>query len=427
VRSHRDPPPPSKPHRKWSDGLVVAGLLLLVAGGLWAFGVFQPDPAPLLEKARADLTGALAVETRPEQRVDLAREAETLLKEYLDAGGAEQDAARLLRASALLILDQNDEARTLLDEYDPDETTAADLEQAATIAFRKRQFGLADVLIDEALTRDDHRTETLRTAIEIRYDLGRDEDVIAHIDELRALVPDDPRPLLALTLVYEDRGDWDHVVDAAREFLRLQPEGADEVRLMLLDALLTLGNADAAMREFETLQAKAPELLDKRPMLEARLLSLQGDNAAALARVDRVLESDPENVDALLLRGRIQLATGEFSEAVSTLQTLIQFDPSNFEAHCLLGQAHSRSGDTERARRELELHQKLLNAKVQIHQLERRAGQNPADVEVRRELANRYREIGLVDLAEFWERAAASAASLGEMREAPPDTTSKTF
>jgi len=418
VRSFRDQPPPSKPRRKRRQTLaaVVAALLLLLGGGLWALSVWRADPAPLLDQARSDLVVVVADETPPERRIELAREAESLLKEYLEAGGAESDTAKLLLASALLVRDEDRDAGKLLEEYDPDGTSAADLERAATIAFRKRQFGLADVLIGEALTRDDHRKETLRTALEIRYDLGRDEDVIAHIEELRKLVPDDPRPYLALTLVYEDRGDWDHVIDACKEFLRLQPEGADEARLILLEAYLTLGNADEASREIETLKAKAPELLDQMPMLEARLLNLQGKNDEALARADRVLEADPENVDALLLRGRIQLATGRFSEAIKTLETLTEIDPSNFEAHYLLGQALSRSGETERARRELALHQKLLNAKVEIHQMERRAGRNPADVEVRRELANRYREIGLTDLADFWERAASSVESLGSSR-----------
>jgi tetratricopeptide (TPR) repeat protein len=370
----------------------------------------------LLDQARGDLVALVADDTAPERRLELAREAEALLKQYLEVKGEQTDSAQLLLASALLVLDRNDDARKLIDDSDLRNATAADLERAATIAFRKRQFGIADTLISEALTRDDHRKETLRTAIEIRYDLGRDEDVIAHIDELRKLVPDDPRPYLALTLVYEDRGDWDHVIDACQEFLRLQPEGAEEARLMLLDAYLTLGNAEEATREFETLKAKSPELLDQLPMLEARLLSLKGQNDEALARADRVLDSNPEDIDALLLRGRIQLATGDFPAAISTLETLINADPSNFEAHYLLGQALSRSGETERARHELKLHQKLLNAKVQIHQMERRAGQNPADVEVRRELANRYRDIGLTDLADFWVRAAASAEALDAAR-----------
>ncbi len=126
-------------------------MLLLLGGGLWWLNVRRADPTPLLDKARSNLTAVVADETPPEQRSELAREAEKLLKEYLDAGGAKQDSARLLLASALLVLDRHGEASELLDEYDPDETSAEDLERAATIAFRTRQFGIADVLIGEAL------------------------------------------------------------------------------------------------------------------------------------------------------------------------------------------------------------------------------------------------------------------------------------
>ncbi len=64
------------------------------------------------------------------------------------------------------------------------------------------------------------------------------------------------------------------------------------------------------------------------PMLEARLLHLKGNNGEALARIDSVLEFKPQDIDALLLRGRIELASGKFTEAISTLEQLTQTDPS---------------------------------------------------------------------------------------------------
>lgn len=56
----------------------------------------------------------------------------------------------------------------------------------------------------------------------------------------------------------------------------------------------------------------------------------------------------------------------------------------------------------------------LRSAAFHFYCLSDGPGGDPADVEVRHELAERYREIGGVALAEFWEQAAASAEALAE-------------
>lgn len=393
--------------------LLIVGLLLVGVGAFWVSKTFgREDPEPWLEEARAELTQLVSEAGSHKSRTENATRAEDLLRRYLESNGTQRDTAQLCLASALLVLGETEEAERLFDRYNPEQTFADDLERGAIIAFRTGNFGLADLLIEEALSREEQREETLRSAIEIRYDLGRDEDVIDHVQELRVLAPTDPRPLLVLAYVYRDRGDWDHLVDAAREYVQLRPTDSTEARLMLIDALIRLGSAEEARIQFDILAAEAPGIAESLTLLKARLLNIEGQTDDALAIAEEILGKEPQNIEAMLLQGRILLAEAKFGDAVSTLEALARLDPANFEVHYLLGQAYSRSGQANVAQRELKLHQDLLNARKAIYRLERQAGRNPGDVAVRQELAKRYRELGVHPLADFWEQAAVSAETL---------------
>jgi hypothetical protein len=51
------------------------------------------------------------------------------------------------------------------------------------------------------------------------------------------------------------------------------------------------------------------------------------------------------------------------------------------------------------------MHRKILDTRVQIHALERRAGRNPNDDEARSELIRLYELLGMNQQAQFWRRA----------------------
>lgn len=63
-------------------------------------------------------------------------------------------------------------------------------------------------------------------------------------------------------------------------------------------------------------------------------------------------------------------------------------------------------GQRELAQKHLTLQRELLDKKVRLYQLEREAGRNPSDPEVREELAVLYAEIGLLAMEQFWRSAA---------------------
>jgi len=404
--------------RRASGPILLAGLLLVlaVAGGIVAYQQFSGNggtkPAGFvpkseapewLEDARQHLRLIPTVET-PESREQHARDAERLLKKYLDEQPASPEGARVLLAAAQLVLGT---AIDPIQESELKQVETGDLNTAAKIAFGTRRFAEADLLISEALTRDDARAETVRTAVLIRMDLGRDEEVLQHIDELVKLEPDDPRPWEVKGLVYERQGGhWDQAIEAYKKYLEIQPKGAPHVRLRLADQLLTQGVAREAREQLEQVIAEDPQLVEQNPILVGRLIHLEGNSAGALKVAEQTLKTNPKDPSALLLKAQIVFAQGQFAEAIDVLKTTVQVDPMNTEAHYLLGQAYARNGDADKAKEQIERHRKVLDTKIELYRLERRAARDANDAAVRQELARRYEEIGASEAAAFWRREA---------------------
>lgn len=110
--------------------------------------------------------------------------------------------------------------------------------------------------------------------------------------------------------------------------------------------------------------------------------------------------------EAMLLLGKLRLSKNRLDEVVILLARLLEIEPMMFQTHYVLGQARARQDDKERAGYHLQRHREILDTRVKIHSLERRAGRNPRDAEVRRELVRLYTELGMSKHADFWRRAA---------------------
>ena len=109
--------------------------------------------------------------------------------------------------------------------------------------------------------------------------------------------------------------------------------------------------------------------------------------------------------------GKLQFAAEEYEAAIGTFERIKELDPADEQAYYHLGQATARSGDAELGRTYLQQHRRLLDAKVELYGLEQQAAREPFNSDVRRELARSYSEIGLDDLAKFWNRSAQAVAA----------------
>ncbi len=284
-----------------------------------------------------------------------------------------------------------------------------DLLLISRLLFNTQRFEPADQLIELALRRqDEFREEALRLAVTIRFDLGRDQDVLQHCDELIAMKPDEPEFYRVQMMVHRNHGRWDNFVPAAEKAVKLFPGTDWPLLVELADGYTHLGRSKDARRIVDLIQRNQPGLMQRAPIVHVRLLMQEGKMKRAEEILEHVLSKLPEDDEALLLKGKMLVAKGEFRKAIDNFETVVRVMPSEEQAYYQLGQAHARLGDQKIAESYLAKHRELLDAKVRLFKLEQQAAREPYNTEVRSELVAEYRGIGLDELADFWARSAVA-------------------
>ena len=85
------------------------------------------------------------------------------------------------------------------------------------------------------------------------------------------------------------------------------------------------------------------------------------------ARVDRVLEALPNDVEALKLRAQALLKMNRDEEALTDARRAVQLRPKDGEAHLILCEAARRNGDAEGAERALDAASALALDDAALH------------------------------------------------------------
>jgi len=115
--------------------------------------------------------------------------------------------------------------------------------------------------------------------------------------------------------------------------------------------LLFATDPDAALEQFKNELLASPSNTDAGVMTAWALL-LQNRATEALPYAQEAAEKQSSNPTAELVLGRSLLETGDVNGGMEHLQRVLQMDPNNLEAHLALAKAYSKSGHEEDARRE---------------------------------------------------------------------------
>jgi tetratricopeptide (TPR) repeat protein len=384
------------------------GFAWLCVGFVW-FTNAQAERS--LEQARQSLQAAFVADT-PERRREhvneCARISETLLKTHGQTGTI----AALFAIGVSPAADFRT-AATMPSVKRVKDLSSADLLLILEVLSKTGQFGVADQLLDLLLSRhDEFREQTLRLATTIRSELGRDEEVLTYSDELAELNDADPSPYRIKANVHRRHGRWDHYLKAVEMAKTRTPQPDSRLQIEIIDGYIHVGRYEEARRDFDKLAREHPELIAQLPTVRARLLIQEGQEEEAITVLSAYLASDPNDVEALVLKGKVLIGERKFAEGVEVLELALQVEPSSEEACFQMGQAYARMGKPELANRYSERHRKLLDNKVRLYELEQQAAHQPHNVAVRLELAELYASIELHDLAAFWARAADAARGM---------------
>ncbi|MEM6487474.1 MAG: tetratricopeptide repeat protein [Pseudomonadota bacterium] len=203
----------------------------------------------------------------------------------------------------------------------------------------------------------------------------------AALEQLELIVRDFPKIATArsaLATQYIERGQLDEAEAQLREILALRPGDVDS-QLEVIRFLLANRGFDAAETEVmsaidaaedpwpfqETLSALYEQNDrddDAIAVMQAIVDAGEGNVIGAKVRlaqfairreerdraetlVDDVLTTDPENVDALAIRGALQLERNEYDAAIETLRVGLSAEPEDVRLLLLSGRAHMLNGN----------------------------------------------------------------------------------
>jgi tetratricopeptide (TPR) repeat protein len=176
---------------------------------------------------------------------------------------------------------------------------------------------------------------------------------------------DDPGPRLSLAGLYMAENKLGQAEDFLRQSKKDFPNNSVGYR-MLGDFYFANNQLDKALAEYAALyRDHARDITVKKNYIQLLILKDRFDDARKLN--DEILKAKPDDFEARVYKGEIELHDGKTSDAVNTLQAAIKSEPDNALGHYQLGLALDQLGSTNRAESEWRNAVRLSPEMVQAH------------------------------------------------------------
>ncbi len=165
-----------------------------------------------------------------------------------------------------------------------------------------------------------------------------------------ATAADDPNPRLSLASLYIAENKPSQAEEFLRQSKKDFPNNSMGYR-MLGDFYFSSNQLDKATAEYASLyRDHAKDMVVKKNYIQLLILKDRLDDARKLN--DEVVKAQPDDQDAQVYKGEIEIRSGKASDAVNTLQAVLKNDPDNAVAHYQQGLAFDQLGNTSRAETE---------------------------------------------------------------------------
>jgi len=158
-------------------------------------------------------------------------------------------------------------------------------------------------------------------------------------------------PLVEIRKLHEE-GRYVATVDQLRILADQDPSNA-EVQFLLGSALLLSGNGGLAVWPLRA-AANAPEYAIEARMLLARSMLESRTAPDSIPIIDEILELEPQNIPALVLRIQAYQGTGRNEDAVADIERVLELDPENIPVLIPRVTALIASGQIEEAEQAIE-------------------------------------------------------------------------
>lgn len=190
--------------------------------------------------------------------------------------------------------------------------------------------------------------------------------------------------------------DWAGAEDIARRLGRLDPERANQMRAAILIGQERFDEGATLLRNLSEEDQSGPALI--AALVQTYLQNNQAEEAEKY--LEGLLSENPENVQALGIRGNLFLAEGDYAEAKARYRAILAIEAGNSGAHSALARLASAQGDSEGAERALrnglEASPESINLRMRLAQLQEQRGDFTAAIETYELLYDRVPASALV-------------------------------
>lgn len=182
---------------------------------------------------------------------------------------------------------------------------------------------------------------------------GEHELAGANLYQAVEIAPENTQARLRLAKFYLVRKDFDDALEQINTVL--QKDAKHRQALMLKGDLLTvMGNTKELGVVLENMKKMDPARSDVL-LRNARLQLAVKNYDVALAEVERVLDRDPVNIRALVVKSDVFAARGDAERLAVVIGQIKEAEPENAEGYFRMARLYKSQGDLPLARQELEL------------------------------------------------------------------------
>ncbi|MFP6754031.1 MAG: tetratricopeptide repeat protein [Pirellulaceae bacterium] len=294
------------------------------------------------------------------------------------------------------------ELQKAIDSED-DEIKAAGFALAGELLHKTNSDDQAVRMLSNAIQIDPTYQNAHRLLGAIYFDLGLMTDAVQHLRQVALLAPDDSTPLRIMGLIHKDYEQYRPAINYYRESLKrdpFQPE-RENVLVELAESHIKLLQFKNALVTLD-LALESPRVLG----MKADCLRHGEKNDEAWTFLNRALEMDETQFDALLLKGILQLESKQLEEARKTLELAVNFYPRDYRCRYKLIEVYRELNETELVEKNLGIYVPLRAQRRRFSELNVEALQKPDDVDIRYELGFLADAVGKEKIAISWLKTA---------------------
>jgi len=229
--------------------------------------------------------------------------------------------------------------------------------QIGSLLADQKHYAEAETSFRKAIDID----KTNPTAYRKMYQLYRVQDKNAEAEQLlKEAVQNNPKTylyLVNLAQFYRQMGRQSDMLNMLQQ-VKSHAKDIPMAYKMVGDFYVRMGDYDAALSEFREGVAKDSANKTKYQHSIVEALSRQGKKAEANEVNRQILKENPKDPDANSFAATVMIATGDINNALAKLQAVVTSDPDNAVAHYQLARAYVASGrndSREAARQQYEL------------------------------------------------------------------------